>query len=69
MPSSSQNLVTVLNYGVKVSDAGAKLDLHITQEQGSGGGVDLPNISQNRHFIVGIWKPHSFRLDLDNKYK
>lgn len=50
MLSSSQDLVAVLNYGVEVSDAGAELGLHVTQEQGGGGGPDLTNVPQHRHY-------------------
>ena len=49
MLSCSQDLVTVLHYGVKVSDTRAELDLHVAEEQSGGGGVDPPDISQYGH--------------------
>ena len=43
--SCSQDLVAVLNYGVKVSDTGPELDLHVAEEESRTGGADLAHIS------------------------
>ena len=48
-----KNLVAVLHHGLELGDVGSELDLHVAEEQGGGGGAELPNVTHDRHFVMG----------------